>query len=114
MGGGAAAPASRAANWASEKSGEEILRCAGKNFSGLCGGPLKLLVLEIIDGVVFSVQKIFPAQKDSLFFFSPFHLSSNLRTSWSSYQMSCCLSEILESAGFELLKLGLLGRCLIH
>jgi len=73
----------RAANWASEKSEEEILRYAGKNFSGFGMTTLKLLVLEIIDGVVFSMQKIFSAQKDS-FSFPLFPLASNLRTSWSS------------------------------
>jgi len=53
----------RAANWASEKSGKEILRYAGKNFSGLGGTALKLLVVEVIGGVVFSVQKNFSRAK---------------------------------------------------
>lgn len=72
MGGGAAAPASRAANWASEKSGEEILRCAGKNFSGLCGGPLKLLVLKSLTGWYFLCKKFFPRKKIVYFFSPPF------------------------------------------
>ena len=43
----------------------EICALPVKNFSGLGGTALKLLVLKSIYGV-FSVQKIFPAQKDNV------------------------------------------------